>query len=305
MKNNFYFFVTLISAACLFSCKGKAGSNKTQRAQPATFAASACFDLSRIRFDENVIPFFGVTLDTADNDDWQEKRFEAFRERDSFAPGELPEHVFVQKEKRYYFRTQTLDSIARLDSIFFYRIGIETDEHYHPLAITAQTKFREKKDLDAMLMRLSRKLGKTTEELAVKADLQLRIDTMRTRGATDEQIAFIRGNDQDTPSDLLNYSDNGYFEWQLNDRYIQVSLSKDREITISTNPAENKNEEYYYADLLFIKKEVYEGIAARQYERSVKTGGQKQEWRPYKLRRLDPMDNWRLLTQLEEAWKKQ
>lgn len=290
------------ACACLFSCKDQGGNNTTQRAQPATFAAGACFDVSRIRFDENVIPVFGTTLDTADNDAWQEKHYEAFREKDSFARGALPEHIFIRKEKRYYFQTQTLDSIARFDNIFFYQIGVETDEQYHPLAIAARTKFREKKDLDSMLIRLYRKLGKTTEELAVIADNQAQIDTMKARGMTDEQIAFM--SNQDTQPDLLNYSDDGYFEWPMKDRYVQVSLSKDHEITISTNPAENKNEEYYYVDVLFIRKKVYEDIASRQFEYSVKTGRQQQELRPYTLRRLNPMDNWRLLAQLEEAWKK-
>ncbi len=296
--------ILLPVCVCLFSCKGKSGNTTAQRAQPATFAARSGFDLSRIPFGKNVLPLFGATLDTV-NSDWSEKHYEAFREKDSFARGELPEHVFVWKEKRYYFFTETLDSIARFDSIFFYRVNVETDERYRPLAIFAQTKFRDKKDLDSMLLRLSRKLGKTTEALDAEAEHKARIDTMKAQGMAEEQIAFISNNDPETPSDLLNYGDNSYFEWKLSDRYLQVSLSKDREITISTNPAENRNEEYYYADLLFIKKEVYEGIAARQYERSVKTGRQKQELRPYTLRRLDPMDNWRLMAQLEAAWKKQ
>ncbi|WP_118973492.1 hypothetical protein [Taibaiella koreensis] len=294
--------IITIICICFFSCKEKSGSNAVQKPQPATFAARSGFDLSRIAFDEDATHLFGTTLDTADHDDWPEKHFDVFREKDSFARGELPEHVFVWKEKRYYFRTQTLDSIACYANIFFYQVGIETDEQFHPLAIVAKTKFREKKDLDSMLVYLSHKLGKTTEEQAIKADNEAQIDTMRARGMAAEQIAFM--SDRDTTSDLLNYGDNNYFEWRLSDRYIQVSLSKDREIVISTNAAENRNEEYYYADLLFIKKEVYEGIEARQYQRSVKSGGQQEELRPYALRRLDPMENWRLMARLEAAWKK-
>lgn len=284
----------LLAAACKQGSR-PSGSNR----QPDVLEHRSSFDLARLQFNENVMQLLSRSLDTT-SDRFQDMRYEAFRERDSFRAGELPAHYFTLGQTRYFYRTLTLDSIARYDSIYFYEVGIETDAQKNLLAITARAKFREKKDLDSVLTHFFRKLGKTTEELAIKAEDQAQIDTLKARGTTDEEIAFL--NLQGTQYNLLDYGDDAYFEWKLKDRYVQAGISKGREITMSTIPEQNTNEEYFYLDLLIIKKETYEQIATLQYERSLREKGDRQIIKPYKLHALNPEENWRLMQRMTAAW---
>lgn len=276
------------------------GQNKAQQfVQPTVLEKNSAFNLAQLNFSENVTQLISKSLDSGDLD-VKGLGKEAFKSRDSLGSGEIQDHYVLLGEKRYFFKTRKVDSIARFDSLFFYKAGLETDKDNHLVAIVADAKFRDKKELDKFLSKLFKKLGKTTEELAIKADDQKQIDDQKAKGWTDEELK--RMGSQGTQYDLLDYGDDAYFEWKLKDRYIQVSVSKDREIYVSTDPKENSNIEYLYLKFLVIKKDEYEKIEKLQYDCAVKQKFQCRVLMPYTLYSLDPLTNPRYQKKLDKAW---
>lgn len=297
MKLTFKLLAVLLCTASILSCK----SNKpAEFVQPRVLEKNSAFNLAGLNFNEDVLQLISKSLDTNDVE-FKGKDYEVFKIKDSFVKSELNDIYFPLGEKRYFFKTIDLDSIARFDSLYFYRAGIETDQNKKMISMIGNAKFKEKKDLDKYLSQLFRKLGKTTEEMAIKADDKKVVDDAKAGGMSDEAIKFI-GLGEGSKYDLLDYGDNAYFEWKLKDRYIQVSLSKDREISISTNAENNSNIEYLYVQFLVIKKEEYEKIEKLQFDRAVKLKHESAVLKPYELHALKPTDNWRFFTKLRKAW---
>lgn len=295
-------FYSFLAASCDGNKTGAKQSSQVQKfVQPEILIRNSAFDIAQLNFKENVLQLVSKSLDTADTG-FKGKGYDVFKSKPQLNRSEITDGYFALGEERYFFKTRELDSIARFDSLYFYRVGIETDKDKNLLAITANTKFEHKKDLDKFLGVLFKKLGKTIEEVAIQADHQKNIDEAKARGLSDKDINFLGYNEQ-PKYDLYDYGDKGYFEWKLKDRYVQVSLSKDREIHMSTNPQENSNIEYLYVEFLVIKKEEYEKIQKLQYDRAVKFKRESYILKPYELRGLKLEYNQRYLQKLTKAWE--
>lgn len=216
----------IILSFFLFSCNNKSDIKE----QPTILEKNCGFDFEKINFNENVSKLFS------------ENPFEnhiLFYE-DSITK-KIPDSVFRYKIESYLadefklklpknnlgflYKTQQLDSVAKLDNVYSESIWTLTNANKKPIAYYTEARLNTKKEKDSFIKNLKNKLGVTKYEFLIDS----------------------------------HYNQCSY-EWQLSDRTIQIETSKGQEMSISTDNPEAISSEYYRIDILIIENKFKETI---------------------------------------------
>ncbi|WP_296150993.1 hypothetical protein [uncultured Flavobacterium sp.] len=189
------------------------------------------FDLEKINFKEDVFKLFsenlvdqdGFKIDSITKNTFSDTIFKYKIE--SYLAEEFKLNL-PEKEIGFLYETSQTDSIASIQNVFFNKLYVLTNLDKKPIAYYAETRFKTKKEKDQFIANFKAKNGATKYEFLI--------------GSHFNQCSY---------------------EWDLNDRTIQIETSKGTEMSISTNEA-SSIEEYYRLDMLIIenkfKKAIYE-----------------------------------------------
>lgn len=291
-----------------FSCKeGTKDHTKEQFVQPIVLSKNSAFDFSKLTFNENTDQLISKSLDTTDTG-FTGKNYDAFvfGNKMDWKNTSGDNRYFEYPEKRYLFKTKEIDSIGQFDSIYFNRIIIETNPEKKITAIIGKTKFEYKKDLDTLLKKIFKRYGKTSDMQEYDRH-NAEVDAEVGKNLTTAQREMMKQGDpvMDYAAYLLDYGDNSFFrEWILKDRVIQISITKDREISVSTDPKENYNIEYFYVSFLIVRKDEYDAMGKEQLKNAAKTKKALIPYKFYEINAYDPSNNLGRYTELEKTWNK-
>lgn len=274
--------------------------------QPHKLAEKSGFNFAQLSFNENADELISEVLDTTDTGfTGKNEEVLAFGHKIDWKNPTVDRRFFQFPEKRYVFKSRQADSIAQFDGVYFDRVTIETDPHKKITAILGRTKFEHKKDLDSLLVKIFKKYGKTTDMQEYDRH-NAEVEAEFTKNMNQEQKEMSRQSNpvMDYKGYLLDYGDNdGYREWTLKDRILQVSFTKDREISVNSNPEKNYNIEYFYIDFLILQKSEYEKIGELQLEKAKETKQGLTPYKVYEIKAFDPVNPDRYKA-LEKAWSK-
>jgi len=287
--------ITALSILCIlsFSCKKENSTATNNFVQPTALSQNSAFNFSKLTFNENVNQLLSKTLDTTDTG-FTGNNPEVFLFTKEMGDSQLADRQFEYPEKRYIYKTKETDSIAQFDGIYFNRVIIETTTDKKITAIIGKTKFANKKDLDSVLTKLAKKYGKTSD--MVENDRHnAEVDAELGKNLNDTQREMLKDSNPETDytAYLLDYSNNTFREWNLKDRVIQIGITTDREISVSTNKEENYNIEYFYVTFLIVKKDEYDAMEKAQIEKAKITVNDAAlvPHKFYTLYSLDPYEN--------------
>lgn len=294
-------FLSILS----FSCKNHKDSAGKEFVQPSQLSGNSAFDFAKLTFNEDTDKLLSQSLDTTDTG-YTGKNPEVFLfgSKADWDKPSVGNRYFEFPEKRYVYKTKEIDSIAQFDSIYFNRVIIETNAEKKITAIIGKTKFKDKKDVDTLLKKIFKRYGKTSD-MQENDRHNAEVEAEFTKNMTAAQKEMSKQGDpvMDYAAYLLDYSDDGYREWILKDRVIQVSLSKDREISVSTNPKDNYNIEYYYVEFLIIRRDEYDKMEKAQIDRARETKTAAMPFKFYDIRAFDYTSNSGRYAELEKIWE--
>jgi len=290
-----------------FSCKEDIKGNiKNQFIQPTVLSKNSAFDFTKLTFNENADQLMSKSLDTTDIG-FSGKNYEAFLfgNKVDWKNSSKGDRYFEYPEKRYIFKTKETDSIGQFDSTYFNRIIIETNPEKKITALIGKTKFEHKKDLDTLLKKIFKRYGKTSDMQEYDRH-NAEVDAEVGKNMTPAQREMMKQGDpiMDYAAYLLDYGDEGYREWKLKDRVIQVSITKDREISVSTDAKENYNIEYFYVNFLIIRRDEYDTMGKEQLKNASMTKKALIPYKFYEINAYDPSNNLGRYAELEKAWSK-
>lgn len=221
---------------------------------PATLEKCGAFDLERVNFQENVSLLYSRHLILKDG----------YAEYDSIRDGKLTDDMLrytintvisdalelkVPKEEfGYLYQTPTLDSVAKFRNAYFDKLSILTNREKKPVAYYATGRFNTLEDRAHFMNGFKEKYGQPKYSFFISSHF--------------EQCSF---------------------EWDLQDRIIQIETSHGFEFSVSSGGS-SSNGKYYNLYLLIIEKQYQDAIyKAHLYEFSDSI---KHEGKTYSLKDL-------------------
>lgn len=221
---------------------------------PATLEKCGAFDLERVNFQENVSLLYSRHLILKDG----------YAEYDSIRDGKLTDDMLrytintvisdalelkVPKEEfGYLYQTPTLDSVAKFRNAYFDKLSILTNRDKKPVAYYATARFNTLEDRARFMHGFKEKYGQPKYSFFISSHF--------------EQCSF---------------------EWDLQDRIIQIETSHGFEFSVSSDGS-SSNGKYYNLYLLIIEKQYQDAIyKAHLYEFSDSI---KHEGKTYSLKDL-------------------
>lgn len=197
--------------------------------QPTVLEKNAGFDLEKITFKEDVAKLFS-------QNPYESHILYHESEKDK----KIPDSIFKYNIESYLAETfkmkvpvkdfgfmhksRPIDSIAKIQSHYFNQISVLTNLEKKAVAYYAETRFDSKAQKDVFMQLFKEMYG--TPKYAFQID-----------SSFDQQS----------------------FEWQLNDRTVQITTSKGFEMTISTGN-DSKSGEYYQLGILIIDNKFKDAI---------------------------------------------
>jgi hypothetical protein len=284
-------FIFIVSFLLLFfSCTNKKGANYEHRVfvQPKVLEKNAQFHIDSLSFKEHFKLLFSKALDTINNN-YSLNNIEAAQypsnekiEREENENYKRFAHI---PEKRYFFESFTLDSLATVNNIYFNKINIETDKNLNIKTLLAYTNFYNTKALDSALHKLYLKYGLTTDMKEQKR-IDIEHDSLRGKSSS---------NSKNYEKPLYHYGQEGYIntgkyhyhQWILKDRVLQIKIYAGRDMEVDlTTEGEMKITDYHTLEFLSIKKEEYNRIKAILFENMETLEHEVEILKPYKIKTL-------------------
>ena len=221
MKKNLLLIAILL---VLISCKEKFE-------QPTILEKNCGFDLEHTTFNENIAKMYSKNF-INDYEFDMEKEYNPnekladtiFRYKISNTVTEVMKFKIPNKEFGYLYKTSQIDSVAKFQKIYFNTIYTLCNTNKKPVAYYVETKFENPK------------LRK-----------QYLTEFIKTFGTP--KYSFLVSHDYNQCS----------YEWNLEDRTIQIEISFGWEATFSSD-GKNNNGKYYRLDMLIIDNKYADAI---------------------------------------------
>ena len=226
-----YFKMLPVLVLLVVGCENK----PKEFVQPKILKAKCKFDLTKMDFNEDAKQLTSRVLDTTASESYSESDEKMYDRK-------VPVYLTTGMKRFGYITLEKQDSIAHFGKLFFDRIYVEKDEKNKIQAVVGYAKFRNEKDIPKLLKSFYDKYKAT-------------LDGLENLGS-DYYPGYYGGQDLD-------------YEWALHDRFIQIHIENGREISISTDAADNFNIEYFYIEFLMVPRKEYQRMKHLLYSELV------------------------------------
>jgi len=282
-----YFWCILLLLT--FSCQGSEEKFK----QPEVLNTNAKFDLTILTFNEDIQKLVSKTLDSV-NVEFTNEDFSYPVPRQLSQPKDSKEFLWPV-DKRYYYKTVNLDSMAQFFGLYASMVEIETDTNYKMRVCVAKAKVFDKKDLDAALHKMYGAYGMTNSMKSSKSERGLQEVTYVHTDENGEVTHEIKHQEYDVDYESYLYQYDGnidYFEqWNLPDRMIQINISEGIESIIKSGTNNYENNSYYQIEFLVIAKGEFDQLKRRLIAASTESNYPMRYVKPYYIHELDFYSN--------------
>ena len=252
----FYVILTLIC----FSCGNNTSSKNDLFVQPKVLEKNAEFNIDALTFNEDLGLLLSKSLDTVDND-YSLKNIEPAlypsEKQLEYAQGFEDKRFVSIPEERYFFESFTLDSIARLNDVYFNKVAIETNKDLEIKTFLAYANFYNTKELDSALHKLFIKYGPT---VVMKEQEEIHREYDSLRGLSIKPIEYFEKYLYEYKGGYANSQDINYCEWFFDDRILQLKIYETGETKFDLTTGEADTKKWHVVEYLFIKKEEYDSI---------------------------------------------
>jgi len=206
----------------LVSCQ--AAQNKNEHTQPDALSDKLSFDLEKITFNENVPLLFSESLDFLLKDSLDNPDYNEL----AYYPFDVSGfRVEVHCDQYgYKFQSGVKNKIAFLDSAYFRSLSVITDMDTAMVAAYCETELPSEVDAKKILGNLKAKYGNCSS------------------------VFYL-----DKGFDVYSY------EWEMEDRYLQIETSRGFSVSFGTENSEGKSTQYCKFTCLIIKKDNAEKLA--------------------------------------------
>ncbi|WP_282086048.1 hypothetical protein [Aquimarina algiphila] len=282
------YFLTIM-VLITFSCK----EEKKEFIQPDILIEGAEFDLTQLSFKEDVLKLVSKSLDTINND-YTIKNYEnaSYPTKEEIKNISNHKGITYLDEKRYYFQSLELDSIAQFLGLHTNSIEIETDSNLKIQTCWATAKVFDTLILNSVLHKMYVKYGKTIWMQEYEDELGLQ---KVVHASTDENGKVVheikyKEYDIDYESYLYQYkinSSDDYHQWNLKDRILQIKISDGNESTIDLSSGETESKKYYKIEFLNITKKEYDLVKNTLISSSTANNYPMRIIKPYYIKELD------------------
>ncbi len=264
--------IILFSSLAITSCKQPPVPFK----QPKILDENTRFDFAKITFKEDVRKLISKVIDNA-SPDYSNRNYDSFIFPEKTRIKQInPKKWTYLKDTRYLFENlNQKEAMAQFAGVLINDISFEADENFNLVASTASSKFFNAVKLDAFLLKMYQKFGKTSFMQEAEKSAGLIPVLTVSYDANNEMIqkeSFEKPK-IDFESYLYEYKNeqvSEYFhEWILKDKVIQLEISVGHESTISTSSTKIKHRKYFRLDYIVVKRDEYNKMDKRLAEQSI------------------------------------
>lgn len=198
---------------------------------------NGAFDLEAVQFRENIPALFSKRLMVEDGIRYDSARDGQLTDsmlqyRISNTITEAMKLQVPQNDFGFLYRSPETDSIARFQHMYFHSLAALTDKNKKPVAYYAESELQDAKLRKSLIAEFTKKYGAPKYAFRISSEFN-----------------------------LCSY------EWQLQDRTIQIETSNGMSITFTSGDTAAKNNQYYNLRLLIIENSFKPAIyAAHIYE---------------------------------------
>lgn len=251
--------ITLLLLSVFISCQNN--KNETTEKQPDILKRNSMLDFSKVTFNEDAIKLVSTIIES--DTIFNPKNIESFKEETEFPEGYNHESIIILPEKRYFFETKHIDSIAFLGPIAFNNVSIETDANKKIKAFLCYGQVFENEDIEGKINTIFNILGNSIEE------------TNMIENNVPFKAKEYRYFDKYNPN----------FFWDMGTYYIQLDISKGGEINITTDEGFSQKM-YYLLEFLFITKDEYNLVKDLQKKTTEEKKMLTKVLKPYSIKSL-------------------
>ena len=267
----------------IFSCNNK----EEKFTQPKILEKNSEFDLVKLTFNEDIKTLISKSVDSTrsdfkgDND--SKKAKSSFYDK---------EKIMFLNKKRHHFETLEKDSISHFFGLHTSVIKFETDSIYSLKACWSSAKVFDKSKLDSALHEMYITYGKTNWMKNYQSELGLQ-EVVYAHTDEDGKVTHeIKHKEFDIDYEAYLYeydisSSEYYQQWNLDDRIVQINISKGTESIIELTSGKYVRKPYYKVEFLSVLMSEFDLMKNLLIQESTKNNYPMRIVKSYYIRELD------------------